>query len=603
VITRPDEKFVTNKTRIVILLLLSSTLPRPNGAVDLLRVEARAKVGLNAETLALVRGMPKEIREQALALLREALPLVDKSVYGYLDRLDETIANAACKLEGVGESVFSIGKRSLVDDLEEEREDLRSEFSSDSSPQEYEDAYADFISNAALALCRTEEAPTKTTIHKKRDDVYDRWLIWNRLGSSCSNAAECLTKVREATTFAIAAADPRDILSADARSRFSKPFPIPERGLWDRIFSSFPHEEYEREIERLLAIQDTIQFARVKRERWYQFYQIPLPLAATMHVAQVGNQCFAISLASSPTVDVKDSGCHVAERSYVRPNNTASVPGAQIQEISLDWDRQAAKAQGVPAPTLSAADLSFGVRCTYRQGFLIESYPKAGAGPDLTWAQPGERCGNERGSPLLLSFSMQLTGSLIDHFELSFSCFGNGTWYGPYTSKDTCKLPKEWPVSQINILLRSRGSKELGGMMASAPSTPLRSPVSTAPSPKPSSHIPLYDCAGLVTLSNQCLANKPYGYAVIGGDGPPVYNVITQKGSGFHGYLTSDSEHQGKTTLVGTLKSPPLSGRQILQVVGGVPNSVCHDWSGILVVNKDVLRKYGCQVKPYGLVH
>ena len=69
------------------------------------RTESDVTAGLDAPTRELIGRLPAELRAQVLQLLKDSLPLIDKSVNGYLDRagviINETINNASCAATAV----------------------------------------------------------------------------------------------------------------------------------------------------------------------------------------------------------------------------------------------------------------------------------------------------------------------------------------------------------------------------------------------------------------------------------------------------------------------------------------------------------------------
>lgn len=54
-------------------------------------VDARLIAGLDAPTRDLINGLPSEIRVQLIKTLEEALPMIDESVNGYLNKVDQII--------------------------------------------------------------------------------------------------------------------------------------------------------------------------------------------------------------------------------------------------------------------------------------------------------------------------------------------------------------------------------------------------------------------------------------------------------------------------------------------------------------------------------
>ncbi len=454
--------------------IIMATVSNPLLGAEILKFEASAKVGIDSETRALIEKLPEDIRVQTIKLLQDALPLIDTSVHGYLDRADEImgrqIANATCAFDAMSKSFWDqIGEPTPISDLSEQWEDLKSDFNRSSSPHAYITQYADFLANAAVTVCRTKVEPmAAATIARLQNDVRVRWLQWSRVEVSCTNAEDCLQQVTEATRKKIKEADPRDVKLVNAAELFGQ-VQYPSKPTFfesvSSFFGSFHQDGYESALIKLHRIQDALELAKLKREKWYAFQKVRIPLMMRLHEAQLGNRCYTINFSGKPQPFVEQPGCPNVrpDFKYVRKDSYSGAPRTQIQEFALYWD-EAAKSYGVPEPTLSSDELSFGVRCAY-QGPLggFQPYPAQNAGPSAVWAGPGETCGDERGfggSPLLIEFSMKLEGTLAPYFDLKFRCYSSG-WGDSFESGATCRGVGDW-ISQIEIRLESRGLEGAG---------------------------------------------------------------------------------------------------------------------------------------------
>src|SRR5258707_1310808 len=88
----------------VVGLLMFAQLGFPSYA------QAQLTIGLEGRTNSMIEGLPPKIKDELIKFLKEALPLIDKSVDKYLTRVDEILhkniedglASAQCSVIGVG---------------------------------------------------------------------------------------------------------------------------------------------------------------------------------------------------------------------------------------------------------------------------------------------------------------------------------------------------------------------------------------------------------------------------------------------------------------------------------------------------------------------
>ena len=59
---------------LLVAFLLGAVSPQVTFGASVLEFKATATAGLNAQTIALIEGLPAEIRKQAISLNREAQP-------------------------------------------------------------------------------------------------------------------------------------------------------------------------------------------------------------------------------------------------------------------------------------------------------------------------------------------------------------------------------------------------------------------------------------------------------------------------------------------------------------------------------------------------
>jgi hypothetical protein len=162
-----------------------------------------------------------------------------------------------------------------------------------------------------------------------------------------------------------------------------------------------------------------------------------IPLFVYMHVAQNGNLCRVTNVLQSEVKDPtlldkagEDNAYCGKARTSIDYSGFAGEPGWQIQEFSIDFDKNAAKALGISFIPLNGLSLEY--KCSYGNG---------GGNYTTTWAKAGQICGNEAGEPTLNWFSMRLTGPLASDFHLEYSCSGTEATIGPLDQEKPCYLP------------------------------------------------------------------------------------------------------------------------------------------------------------------
>ena len=112
------KRTIARRVILLVCIISAGLLPFPTAqSLDLnLRASAGldATVGLDDKTRAVIEGLPKEVRDQIIGLLRDALPLIDTSVLTYMNRVNEIvdsqINHVQCAAEGIAKSVAGTAK-------------------------------------------------------------------------------------------------------------------------------------------------------------------------------------------------------------------------------------------------------------------------------------------------------------------------------------------------------------------------------------------------------------------------------------------------------------------------------------------------------------
>ncbi len=277
--------------RILLVCLAAMLVLSPatdTSAVDVFEVKASASldatIGLDRATQQLIARMPKEVHKATLALLKEALPEIDKSVNGYLEKVDEIIGGQidhfSCSLTGSAKTLGDMlgkaltkGKPRPVSDLKESWEKTATAFRSSDSPERMVTVYADFLFNATVTACQVKGAlPAEQLVAEVQADARKRWTIWRRLEGKCGNSDTCFIHLSEKVKGILVAGDPRDLESVKARNLYSK-VRRPEssqsvlQGIGERLgLVDFHQRPYEDQMQILFLIEDRIAWARLARE-------------------------------------------------------------------------------------------------------------------------------------------------------------------------------------------------------------------------------------------------------------------------------------------------------------------------------------------------
>ncbi|UIJ82425.1 hypothetical protein [Rhizobium leguminosarum] len=238
-----------------------------------------AEVGLDAKTIAFLNRFPSEVRVQIVQTLKESLPLIDKSVEGYITQVNGVISSsidqAACR------STVPIGvlfdevkdlvlpgeyKSKPVETLTNDFAEIASDFSAKSTPHDYRMVYSDFLHRAAITGCQAGLSPeTVAEISVLQQMARPKWNLWLRLDGVCTNADACLTWLRKDLDETIAKADPRDVAVVNGSSRLTALKSPTQPGFFDRLRGVFYPGPYEDVLLELYSIGDGTRVAEKVR--------------------------------------------------------------------------------------------------------------------------------------------------------------------------------------------------------------------------------------------------------------------------------------------------------------------------------------------------
>jgi hypothetical protein len=228
-------------------------------------------VGLDPATRNLLERMPAEIRQESLRLLREALPMIDRSVLSYLQEVENVVNRqldrAPCKVaEITGAAVSTLpqvfgyrpkplrGLRGAIDALDTAAWTKR-------PLNDLSIAYGDLLYDAWLTGCQVDSVPqTRREVALLQADVRRRHALWSRLQGRCDTAQGCGGTVWRETAQVLKDAHPDDVRLTMARERVDSN-KVPSDG-WLR---SVTLRQYEDSLLQLYRIEDELVLFREAR--------------------------------------------------------------------------------------------------------------------------------------------------------------------------------------------------------------------------------------------------------------------------------------------------------------------------------------------------
>lgn len=270
-------KFALRKMVSTLALGASCYMLPPIAHADL-RATLGFEAGLDDETIRMIEAMPASVREETVRAVQESLILVDKSVFSYLNKVDEILSNRLlqmqCVVVGAGKATIEEIKASLnpfnrtgpqlVLDLQDRVDAFPSLLDKNSSLTTIKQAYSGIEDTARKTWCSvTGTLSAEAEVQKLRALLKARSMLWERIpDGTCSNARTCLVAVKNETDSLVAKADPRDAKLVGAAAKLSATKLPPE--VFYRRFDPVP---YEQELKTLYQVRDGIKVISAARDR------------------------------------------------------------------------------------------------------------------------------------------------------------------------------------------------------------------------------------------------------------------------------------------------------------------------------------------------
>ncbi|TDV08856.1 hypothetical protein DET60_102245 [Raoultella planticola] len=250
-------------------------------------VDVGFTVGLDDRTRQFLEQYPPELRQQIEALLVTSLGLVDKSVYGYIDKINNVMDDKIRQLKCVRQSVVDApadSVSSFVDMLKKSKdgpssrvremlETLFDDFSPTTPAYRYNDRYADLSTKIGVALCKYDSFSNAQAINltDMLVQVTNAYRLWFNIYKTCTNAVNCLDEQNRLLNSEIKNADKRDVDKADAvnvSNEIIKLYPkINTNTFLGLRKTHFIPRDFEREIAKAYNTIEAIKLAEIARIR------------------------------------------------------------------------------------------------------------------------------------------------------------------------------------------------------------------------------------------------------------------------------------------------------------------------------------------------
>jgi hypothetical protein len=279
----------------------------PMGSQIGVGVKVETISGVNQQTLEVLEQFaPKEFHDQAIATIRDAMPLLQQNVDEFLKKatynVETLVSDGQCAAYGTSAewkrqwSHFLSKKNEgpiaiLDDDIAETMRDVKTSF----TPEKYSHMYGDLHFKSEVLWCEMNlgEAVDAKKLTRRYEELN---LLWSRLeDEGCIDASDCVKKVRAGTESLIFSSNRLDVQFVRATEKLKKvPQPvgptIPQRLA---AFGHFDPAPYETALRQLLQIRDGLALAKSAREQLAKE-----PLADAQHKIQYANAEVGIGIQS-----------------------------------------------------------------------------------------------------------------------------------------------------------------------------------------------------------------------------------------------------------------------------------------------------------------
>jgi hypothetical protein len=243
-------------------------------AVGQVSVDVHATAGLDEATRRLLERYPKEVHDQVLAIIQDAMPVLQENVDKFLDKVNVKAERLIVDIKCASIGVLSASARanpldipfstppSAIKELRQIAAREIGHLSRYSGPHDYYDTYSDLSNKAGTIYCEELNISDPSDAAESRVQYEQLGIMWRRLVPYCKNARNCVKMQHESAQKLVKHSDERDLQSSQARETLAKvSYPTDPS-----IFESFNPAPYENTLGQLLNIQDGLVWYQARRE-------------------------------------------------------------------------------------------------------------------------------------------------------------------------------------------------------------------------------------------------------------------------------------------------------------------------------------------------
>lgn len=250
------------------------------------KTEHQIVAGLDDKTRAMILSMAPQVRAEAIAFLREAVPLVGEEMSQFLNRLDLVLENRINGLVCAGQGLAKGVAEELGAAWRNERPKPLIELSLEFDKRKGFDAksakyitlgYYDFLHNAAITSCQLADSDAKKKVEKMRAEARQRLRIWEEIEGTCVAPSDCLAKRYSQVSETVQNADRRDVENAGAKAGLAAvklvqaktgvvPWMASLVGRTHWVADDAQWLAYETELSKLRMVERGVDYARGLRQ-------------------------------------------------------------------------------------------------------------------------------------------------------------------------------------------------------------------------------------------------------------------------------------------------------------------------------------------------
>ena len=234
------------------------------------RANVNVEAGLNQATRDLLKGLPEEVRKQAILALREALPLIDMSVEKYLAKVDEILSKQLmaidCTIDGAVFKALSQAGAKLnpfktfptdLEDLRAAAKKYKSKARWSDTTEMHVDRLGDLINASRSIACASKGNPISyPQVEEIGADLTEVATLFLRINDkTCSDPQACVESARAQVSASLQAADKRDLVSAKAADRLSA-VKVPKKPL--PVVQDFDFPAYAQSLREIFAVETEV---------------------------------------------------------------------------------------------------------------------------------------------------------------------------------------------------------------------------------------------------------------------------------------------------------------------------------------------------------